>query len=128
MTVIFGFIAVHFGVIVGAALAAVGVLFGFVKSKGADAKVAQAGQAAALAQADAAAAKQQVAETRDAEAQANAAAAQAGARASKERTDVENDIAALPSGVAQQRLRDEWSRPGEDAGRGAVGAGQDPVH
>jgi len=125
MTVILGFIAAHFGAILGAVLAAAGVLYGFVRGKGADAKVAQAGQAAAVAQATAAAAKQQVAETRDAEAQANAAAAQAGAQASKERANVENDVVALPAGSAADQLRNEWSRPGEDAGRGAVGAGQD---
>ncbi|MBK5120873.1 hypothetical protein IQ288_13370 [Burkholderia sp. R-69980] len=101
-----------------AAIAAIGaIIFGFVKGEAADAKVAQAGQKVAEAQAIAEQAKTQTAEVRDAEAQANAAAAQAGAQASKERTSAENDIAALPAGAAQQQLLDQWGRLGEDAGR-----------
>jgi hypothetical protein len=115
-------------VIVAAVVALGGIVFGFVKSKSADAKVAQAGQKAAEAQTSAAQAQTKTAEVRDAEAQANAAAAQQGAVAQKERTDVENDVAALPAGSAADQLRNEWSRPGEDAGRGTAGAGQDPVH
>jgi hypothetical protein len=109
-------------------LAALAGVFALLTHANSKAKVAAADQKVAEARTSAAQAQTQTAEVRDAEAQANASAAQAGAQAVKERTDVENDIAALPSGVAQQRLRDEWSRPGEDAGRGAIGAGQDPVH
>ncbi|MFM0595314.1 hypothetical protein [Paraburkholderia dilworthii] len=101
-------------------------LFAAVTHINAKAKVATANQKVAEAQTTAAQAQTQTAEVRDAEAQANAVAAQAGAQALKERTNVENDVAALPGGAAQQRLRDEWSKPSEDAGRGASGAGQDP--
>jgi hypothetical protein len=107
-------------------LALGGLLFGFVRHQQAKTIAAVSGQKVAEAQTSAAQAQTQTAEVRDAEAQANAVAAQAGAQALKERTDAENDIAALPPRAAQQRLRDEWSRPGEDARRGAVGAGQDP--
>lgn len=91
------------------------------------AKIAAADQKVAEARTGAAQAQTQVAEVHDAEAQANAVAAQAGAQALKERTDVENDVAALPSGAAAQQLRDEWSRPGENADHGTGGAGQDPA-
>lgn len=101
-------------------------LFAAVTHINAKAKVASANQKVAEAQTTAAQAQTQTAEVRDAEAQANAAAAQAGAQASKDRENVENDIDALPGGAAQKRLRDEWSRPGEAAGRGAGGTGQDP--
>jgi hypothetical protein len=109
---------------IGVALAA---LFAAITHFNAKAKVASANQKVAEAQTTAEQAKTQTAEVRDAEAQANAAAAQQGAVAQKERTDVENDVAALPAGSAADQLRNEWSRPGEDAGRGAAGAGQDPV-
>lgn len=115
-------------VIVAAVLAVGGVLFGFIKSKGADAKVAKAGQDAAEAHVSAAQAQTQVAEVRDVEAQANAAAAQAGAQSSKERINVENDIAALPGGAAQQQLRDDWGRPDETDGGAAAGSGADANH
>jgi hypothetical protein len=114
----------QFGPWVIAALAAV---FGFTRHQQAKTAAAQAKQTVAEANAAVQQAKTQVAEARDGEAQANVAAARAGADASKERTHVENDVAALPAGAAAIELRDEWSRPGEDAGRGAVGAGQDPV-
>ncbi|WP_045454216.1 hypothetical protein [Caballeronia cordobensis] len=114
----------QFGPWVVAALAAV---FGFTRHQQAKTATAQAKQTVAEANAAVQQAKTQIAEARDGEAQANAAAARAGAEASKERTRVENDIAAMPSGAAADELRDQWSRPGEDAGRGAVGAGQDPL-
>lgn len=117
MTLIVSFIVAHLGAILGVAVAGVGVLFGFVKSKAADTKVAQAGQKVAQAQAT-------VANTQNAEAQANTAAAQAGAQATKERTDAENDVAAMPATSVQQQLRDQWSA--EDAGHGTGSAGQDP--
>jgi hypothetical protein len=108
-------------------LGALGLAFGFVRHQQAKSTTAVANQKVAEAQTSAAQAQTQTAEVRDAEAQANAAAAQAGAQASKERTNAENDVAALPAGAAQQQLLDQWGRPGEDAGRGAVGAGEDPV-
>jgi hypothetical protein len=109
------------------AIAALAAVFGFTRHQQAKTATAQAQQKVAEAQSAVEQAKTQTAEVRDGEAQANAAAARAGAEASKERTHVENDVAALPAGAAAIELRDEWSRPGEDAGRGAVGAGQDPV-
>jgi hypothetical protein len=108
-------------------LTALAGVFALITRANSKAKVAAAGQKMAEAQTSAAQAQTQTAEVRDAEAQANAAAAQQGATAQKERTDVENDVATLPAGAAADQLRSEWSRPGEDAGRGAVGAGQDPV-
>lgn len=115
-------------VIVAAVLAVGGILFGFIKSKGADAKVAKAGQDAAEALVNAAQAQTQVAEVRDVEAQANVAAAQAGAQSSKERINVENNIAALSGGVAQQQLRDDWGRPDEAAGGAVASSGADANH
>lgn len=131
MTLIIGFIVSHLGVIIGGIAAAAGVLFGFVKGKQADTKVAQAGQAAAQAQADAASARVEAAQTNNAEAQANAAAAQAGAQATRERNDVENDVRALPAGGAAEQLRDDWARAdagGSPAGTGAAGGGQNADH
>ncbi|CAN7615686.1 hypothetical protein LJR034_004715 [Caballeronia sp. LjRoot34] len=107
-------------------LAAGGILFGWLKTKQAQTTVAQAGQKVAEAQTSAAQAQTQTAEVRDAEAQANAAASAAGVQAIKERTNAENDVTALPVGAADQQLRDDWSRAGEDAGHGAGGAGKDP--
>lgn len=115
---------VQFGPWIATALAGIFALITHLNGK---AKVAAADQRVAEAQTVAQQAKTDTAEARDAEAQANAAAAQAGAQALEERTDVENDVAALPSGAAAQQLRDEWSRPGEDAGRGTTSAGQDPI-
>ncbi|WP_181291109.1 hypothetical protein [Caballeronia novacaledonica] len=108
-------------------IAAAAALFGFTRHQQAKTATAEAQQKVAEATTAVEQAKTQAAEVRDGEAQANAAAARAGADASKERTHVENDVAALPSGAAADELRNEWSRPGEDAGRGAVGAGQDQV-
>lgn len=122
LTAVFGS---TWAVIVGAALALGGILFGFFKGKAADARAAKAGQEAAEAHANAAQAQTQVAEVRDAEAQANAVAAQAGAQSSKERINVENDIAALSGGAAQQQLRDDWGRPDETVGGTAAGSGPD---
>jgi hypothetical protein len=113
-----------FGPWIGMALSALFVAFTRANAKS---KVAAADQKVAEAQTSAAQAQTQTAEVRDAEAQANAAAARQGAAAQKERTDVESDVAALPAGAAADQLRNEWSRPGEDAGRGTVGAGQDTV-
>jgi hypothetical protein len=108
-------------------LAALAGVFALLTHANSKAKVAAADQKVAEARTSAAQAQTQTAEVRDAEAQANASAAQAGAQAVKERANVENDVAALPAGSAADQLRDEWSRPGEDAGRGAIGAGKDPV-
>jgi len=55
-------------------------------------------------------AKQEVAEVKKQDAEKQAAAAQSGATAVKERTDVENTIAAAPAGDSAAKLRDAWSR------------------
>jgi hypothetical protein len=128
MTLIIGFIVAHIGAILGGAAAVGGVLFGFLKGNAADTKVAQAGQKVAEAQTTAAQAQEQTAQTTNAEAQANAAAALAGTQATKERSDAESTVDVLPAGGAAQQLLSDWARPGEDAGRGAGGAGQDPSH
>lgn len=128
MTLIIGFIVAHLGAILGGLVAAGGVLFGFFKSKSADTRVAQAGQKVAEAQTTAAQAQEQTAQASNAEAQANAAAAQAGIQATKERSDAESSVDVLPAGGAAQQLLSDWARPGEDAGRGAGSAGQDPNH
>ncbi len=84
-------------------LAAAGVLFGWVRHKQAQATVAQAGKQVAEAES-------KVAAVEKAEAEANAAAARGGAEAAKERTNVENGIAAGAPGESAKRLRDQWSR------------------
>ncbi|WP_051106742.1 hypothetical protein [Paraburkholderia atlantica] len=114
-------LAFKFGPWILTALAGVFALLTHANSK---AKVAAANQKVAEAQTSAAQAQAQTAEVRDAEAQANTAAAQQGAAAQKERTDVESDVATLPVGSAAEQLRNEWSRPAEDAGRGTGSAGQ----
>ncbi|HFT8008539.1 TPA: hypothetical protein ACU9T0_006599 [Burkholderia cenocepacia] len=96
--------------LVAAGGVAAGVLVGWIKTKSAAASVAQAGQKAAQAQTDAAQAREQAAQSANAEAQANADAAQAGAAAAKERNDAETNVGALPTGGAEQQLRDGWSR------------------
>lgn len=77
-------------------LAAVGLVFGYVRHKQAQTQVAQAEKREAQAQAGVA--------------KANEQAAQAGADAVKERTNVENQIAAAGAGESAKRLRDEWAR------------------
>ena len=84
-------------------LAAAGVLFGWARHKEAQTTAAQAGQQVAEAQAKAAAIEKS-------EAEANATAARAGTDAVKERTNVENGIAAGAPGESAQRLRDQWAR------------------
>ncbi len=126
MTLIIAFIVSHLGVILGGLAAAGGVLFGFVKGKQADTKVAQAGQTAAQAQASAALAQAQAAQTNNAEAQANAAAAQAATQATKERSDAESNVQALPAGGAAEQLRNDWARP--DAGGSAASTGSAGDH
>lgn len=97
---------VKFGPWIGMALAALAALF---VHKNAQVKIAAAGQQVAQAQTSVAQAQTQVAEQQDADAQANATAAAAGAQALKERTNAENDIAALPVGAAASQLLDQWS-------------------
>jgi hypothetical protein len=97
----------QFGPWILSALAGVAALLMHWNAK---AKVAAAGQKVAEAQTSAAQAQTQTAEVRDAEAQANAAAAQVAADSAKERTDVENHIAADPPGESARVLRDNWSR------------------
>lgn len=53
---------------------------------------------------------QDVAEVKQQAAEKQTAAAQSGANAVKERTDVENNIAAAPAGDSASRLRDDWTR------------------
>lgn len=55
-------------------------------------------------------AKQTVAEANAKVDASNAAAAQSGSDAAKERTNVENDIAAKPVGDSTDKLRNDWSR------------------
>lgn len=84
-------------------LAAVGVLFGWMRHKQAQTTAARADQKVAEANAKVAAAEKS-------EAEANVTAARAGAEAVRERTDVENGIAAGAPGESARRLRDQWSR------------------
>ncbi|MDE1006986.1 MAG: hypothetical protein OSB38_15095 [Paraburkholderia fungorum] len=131
MTTIFvSLIAKFWPVILGLSGIAGGIVFGWAKTKSANTKVAQAGQKVAEAQTIAAQAQaqEQTAQASNAEAQANAAAAQAGTQATKERSDAESTVDALPAGGAAEQLLNDWARPGEDAGRGAGSAGQDPSH
>jgi hypothetical protein len=125
MTAILGLIGSAWPYIASGAVAVLGLLYGFVKSKTADTKVAQAAQRIAEANQATAEAKTQTATVRDAEAQANAAAAQAGANSVKERADVENDVASLPTGAAAGQLRDDWTA-GAGAAASAGSAGKDP--
>lgn len=104
------------------ALAAGGILFGWLKTKQAQTTVAQAGQKVAEAQTSAAQAQTQTAEVRDAEAQANATASAAGAQATKERTNVEAETAGMSDDAVRSSLLSDWSRPGENSGRGAAGS------
>lgn len=121
MTLIIGFLVAHLGVILGGIAAAGGVLFGFVKGKAADAKVAQAGQQVAQAQ-------KSVADNQNADAQATAAAAQAAVKATKGASDAQDQVDALPAGGAASELRNEWSQPGEGSGRGAAGGDANKGH
>jgi hypothetical protein len=109
MSALIGMLASIWPALVGAIGVLAGLIFGYVNKKAADARVAQAGQKVAEANAATEQAKAQTATVRDAEAQANAAAAQAGAQSIKERANVENDVASLPAGSAAVQLRNEWS-------------------
>jgi hypothetical protein len=84
-------------------IAAVGVIFGMFRHQQAKATSADAGRKVAEAQTV-------VAQVTASAAKSNADAAQAGAAAIKERTNVENEIAAMPAGGAAERLRNDWSR------------------
>lgn len=84
-------------------LAALGLAFGWARHKQAQTTTAQAKQAEAEAGA-------KVAAIERSEAEANATAAHVGAAAAKERTNVENEIAAGKPGDSAGRLRDDWSR------------------
>lgn len=84
-------------------LGLVGVLFGWLRHKQAQTTEAQAGQK--VAEADA-----RVAQSDAVQAKANEDAALAGADAAKERTHVENEIAAGQPGESARILRDQWSR------------------
>lgn len=90
-------------VLAGGAVAIIALLTGWARHKQAQTTEAQAGQKEARADA-------KVAQIEKSEAEANAAAVRAGADASKERTDVENQIAASGAGKSAGRLRDDWSR------------------
>lgn len=80
-----------------------GLVFAAFRHQQASTATAQAGQKVAEANA-------KVARTEQSEAEANATAARAGADAVKERTDVENQIAAGGAGKSADRLRNDWSR------------------
>lgn len=71
-----------------------------------DAKVAQASAQVADAKAQVEKARADVADVENATAQTNAQAAQQTATASKERTDVEENVNAMPADDAMQRMRD----------------------
>ena len=88
-------------VLAGLAAMAGGLLFGWVKKKDADAKIAQAQTAEAQA-------KQQAAEVRRAADQANAAAAQAGEQVVIHRAQADQAAASLQPG----QLDDELARLG----------------
>lgn len=90
-------------VLAGGAVAIIALLTGWARHKQAQTTEAQAGKKVAEAGA-------KVAQIEKSEAEANAAAVRAGAEASKERTDVENQIAAGGAGKSADRLRDDWSR------------------
>lgn len=124
ITILVSLVAKFWPVILGLGGIAGGVVFGWAKTKSANTKVAQAGQQVAQAQTTAAQAQEQTAQASNAEAQANAAAAQAGTQATKERSDAESTVDVLPAGGAAQQLLSDWTRPGEDAGRGAGSAGK----
>jgi hypothetical protein len=95
--------------LVGLVVGIGGALFGFIKGKSADAKVAQAGQKVAEADARAAVANTQTAQVRTGEAQANEKAAQAGSDAAQERAKIDAAIAAQTSEGTQHDL-DQWRR------------------
>lgn len=119
-TILVALIAKFWPIILGVLGMAGGVLWGWGKTKSAATTVAQAGEQVAQA-------NQKVADNQNAEAQANAAAVQAGAKAVSGANDAQSDVDALPDGGAASKLLDEWSRPGEDAGRGSAGgSGQNP--
>lgn len=103
MTALFAVVAKLWPALLGAIVAAGGLLAGWARHKQAQTTEAQAGQK--VAESDA-----KLARTEQSEAEANAAAARAGADAMKERTDVENQIAAGGAGKSADRLRDDWSR------------------
>jgi len=84
-------------------LAVLGLVFGWARHKQAQTTTAQANQKAAEAEA-------KVEAVQRSEAEANATAARAGADAAKERTHVENEIAAGKPGNSAASLRDDWSR------------------
>lgn len=116
MSALIGMLGSIWPAVVGALGVLAGLIFGYVNKKAADAKVAQAGQKVAEANAATEQAKTQTATVRDAEAQANAAAALAGAQSIKERANVENDVASLPAGSAAEQLRDDWTTGASGAG------------
>ncbi|WP_156774045.1 hypothetical protein [Bordetella bronchialis] len=127
MTEILGLLGSAWPYVASAAVALLGLLYGFVKGKSADTKVAQANQRVAEANQATAEAKTQTATVRDAEAQANAAAAAAGANSVKERANVENDVASLPVGAAAVQLRNDWAARAGDPDP-AGDPGKDPDH
>lgn len=90
-------------VMAGGVVAIIALLTGWARHKQAQTTEAQAAQREAEADA-------KVARTEQSEAEANATASRAGADAVKERTDVENQIAAGAAGDSAARLRNDWSR------------------
>ncbi|MCM2492706.1 hypothetical protein ACVCIH_05975 [Burkholderia glumae] len=108
MTLIAAFIAAHLGGVLAVlgGLGAVIAAWWHGKSTG----TKQAAQVAAgqIAQARA---DTQAAQSQAADAQAAAAAAQAGTDAAAARTQIDNDVAALPAKEVNDELRNDWTRP-----------------
>ena len=103
MTVLLAILGKVWPALLGALVALGGLIAGWVRHKQAQTTEAQAAQKAAEADT-------KVANVEKSEAEANAVAARVGAEAAKERTHVENEIAAGAPGESAERLRSEWSR------------------
>lgn len=102
MTLILSLLGKLWPFIAGGAIAAVGLIVGWAKTKSAATKSAQADAAVAGA-------KQQVADAANAEAQANAAAQQAGSKAAAARSEIDNSVATKPADEVRNDLA-KWTR------------------
>ncbi|WP_438392709.1 hypothetical protein [Caballeronia sp. DA-9] len=131
ITIIFGFIIAHIGAIGAALVAAGSVLFAWIKTKGAQTTIAQTKEQA-QSKVDVANANAQVAidnlnARKTADVQADADAAKTAATAARERTNVENDQAALSDDAAREQLIGLLHGPaGDNPGSGQGSAGTDP--
>lgn len=108
MTLIATFLAAH----LGGALTVLGGLGAIIAAwwhgKSTGAKQATQAAAGEVAQAQAAT---QAAQSQTADAQAAAAAAAAGTDAAAARTQIDNDVAAMPAKDVNDELRNDWTRP-----------------